>query len=237
VAQGSGAREPIMGRTERAAERVSEGAALSGGRPRNTTQGPMPLGSSAGPMAWCHRHAGTTGFEPVNGLRASTVLAGCVLGAAGFDLGLGGTSCLVRPAWALRSNASAPRRRLSPDKGRRRNSPSSSRPLVNGGAARPWLRMPSLAMGHRTHSEGDSGNREGSSRRVPLPRPAALLRVAADRGRTPRAGAQTRLRHASPLNTYGHIFPDKDESARAAVAAALAARADSVRTQGVVTAL
>jgi hypothetical protein len=39
------------------------------------------------------------------------------------------------------------------------------------------------------------------------------------------------------LNTYGHMFPDKDESARAAVAAALAARADSVRTQGVVTAL
>jgi integrase len=51
---------------------------------------------------------------------------------------------------------------------------------------------------------------------------------------------QTRLRHASvvtTLNTYGHMFPDKDESARAAVAAALAARADSVRTQGAVTAL
>ena len=51
---------------------------------------------------------------------------------------------------------------------------------------------------------------------------------------------QTRLRHASAvttLNTYGHMFPDKDESARAAVAAALAARADSVRTQGAVTAL
>ena len=51
---------------------------------------------------------------------------------------------------------------------------------------------------------------------------------------------QTRLRHASAvttLNTYGHMFPDKDESALAAVATALAARADSVRTQGVVTAL
>jgi integrase len=51
---------------------------------------------------------------------------------------------------------------------------------------------------------------------------------------------QTRLRHASAvttLNMYGHMFPDKDESARAAVAAALAARADSMRTQGVVTAL
>jgi integrase len=51
---------------------------------------------------------------------------------------------------------------------------------------------------------------------------------------------QTRLRHASvvtTLNTYGHMFPDKDESARAAVSAAIAARADSVRTQGAVTAL
>ena len=55
---------------------------------------------------------------------------------------------------------------------------------------------------------------------------------------------QTRLRHASAvttLNTYGHMFPDKDESARAAVSAALAARADSVadylRTQRVATSL
>lgn len=49
---------------------------------------------------------------------------------------------------------------------------------------------------------------------------------------------QTRLRHASAvttLNTYGHMFPDRDETARAAVAAAIAARtasADSLRTQG-----
>ena len=44
---------------------------------------------------------------------------------------------------------------------------------------------------------------------------------------------QARLRHASAtttLNTYGHMFPDKDESARAAIAAAFASRADSVRT-------
>lgn len=49
---------------------------------------------------------------------------------------------------------------------------------------------------------------------------------------------QTRLRHASAmttLNTYGHMFPDKDESARAAVAAAFGARADSLRTQEVDT--
>lgn len=49
---------------------------------------------------------------------------------------------------------------------------------------------------------------------------------------------QTRLRHASAmttLNTYGHMFPDKDESARAAIAAAFASRADYLRTQEVVT--
>lgn len=42
---------------------------------------------------------------------------------------------------------------------------------------------------------------------------------------------QRRLRHASAmttLNTYGHMWPDADESARAAVAVVLAARADSL---------
>jgi integrase len=48
---------------------------------------------------------------------------------------------------------------------------------------------------------------------------------------------QTRLRHASAkttLDVYGHMWPDKDESARAVVAAAMnnrfATRADSLRT-------
>lgn len=44
---------------------------------------------------------------------------------------------------------------------------------------------------------------------------------------------QTRLRHASvttTLNTYGHLWPDADESARAAVAQVLATRADYLRT-------
>ena len=44
---------------------------------------------------------------------------------------------------------------------------------------------------------------------------------------------QARLRHASAkttLDTYGHLWPDADESARAAVGAVLAARADSLRT-------
>jgi len=47
---------------------------------------------------------------------------------------------------------------------------------------------------------------------------------------------QTRLRHASAmttLNTYGHMWPDADESSRAAVAVVLAARKDSSRSAGV----
>ncbi len=46
---------------------------------------------------------------------------------------------------------------------------------------------------------------------------------------------QARLRHASAmttLNTYGHLWPDADESARAAVSVVMAARADSLRTTG-----
>ena len=45
---------------------------------------------------------------------------------------------------------------------------------------------------------------------------------------------QTRLRHASAtttLNTYGHLWPDSDESSRAAVAVAMATRKDNPRTE------
>jgi integrase len=45
---------------------------------------------------------------------------------------------------------------------------------------------------------------------------------------------QARLRHASAtttLNTYAHLWPDTEESTRAAIGAALAARADSLRTR------
>jgi integrase len=44
---------------------------------------------------------------------------------------------------------------------------------------------------------------------------------------------QARLRHASAkttLDTYGHLWPDRDESTRAAVNAILTDRADYVRT-------
>jgi site-specific recombinase XerD len=45
---------------------------------------------------------------------------------------------------------------------------------------------------------------------------------------------QTRLRHGSAmttLNTYGHMWPDADESLRAAIAVVLAAHKDSSRTK------
>lgn len=48
---------------------------------------------------------------------------------------------------------------------------------------------------------------------------------------------QARLRHASAtttLDVYGHLFPDQDEATRNAVEAVLAARADSLRTKGVI---
>lgn len=45
---------------------------------------------------------------------------------------------------------------------------------------------------------------------------------------------QSCLRHASAkttLDTYGHMFPDADESARAAITSVIQARADSLRTE------
>jgi len=46
---------------------------------------------------------------------------------------------------------------------------------------------------------------------------------------------QARLRHASAkttLDTYGHLWPDSDDSTRAAIDAAMAAREDKTRTAG-----
>ncbi len=54
--------------------------------------------------------------------------------------------------------------------------------------------------------------------------------VAADRRQPGREG-RTDLRHAPAMNVYSHVFPDKDESARGAIAAAFASRADSLRTE------
>ena len=44
---------------------------------------------------------------------------------------------------------------------------------------------------------------------------------------------QARLRHASAkttLDTYGHLWPDTDDSTRSAIDAVLTARADYLRT-------
>ncbi len=46
---------------------------------------------------------------------------------------------------------------------------------------------------------------------------------------------QARLRHASAkttLDTYGHLWPDKDESTRAAIDVAMTAREDKTRDSG-----
>ena len=97
-----------------------------------------------------------------------------------------------------------------------------------GGAAAPWHienamraargKLPGLAAGFRFHD---------------LRHYLASLLIA--------SGAdvkvvQARLRHASAtttLNTYAHLWPDADESTRAAVGVVLAARADSLRTRAV----
>jgi integrase len=46
---------------------------------------------------------------------------------------------------------------------------------------------------------------------------------------------QARLRHASAkttLDTYGHLWPDSDDSTRATIESVMAARADYLRTAG-----
>ncbi len=46
---------------------------------------------------------------------------------------------------------------------------------------------------------------------------------------------QARLRHKSAkttLDTYSHLWPDSDDSTRAAIDSAMAARADKLRTAG-----
>ncbi|MDP9437059.1 MAG: site-specific integrase [Actinomycetota bacterium] len=108
--------------------------------------------------------------------------------------------------------------------------PSSTGRLVTdgrGGAAGPWM-VDRAVRRARTQVEGlPEGFRFHDLRHY-----LASLLIA--------SGAdvkvvQARLRHASAtttLNTYAHLWPDSDESTRAAVGAVLAARADSLRTAG-----
>ena len=67
-----------------------------------------------------------------------------------------------------------------------------------------------------------------------VPRPAALPGVAADRlraltSRRSRPGCGT-PRPRTTLDTYGHLWPDADESTRSAVGAVIAKRMDSLET-------
>ncbi|MGD0062853.1 MAG: hypothetical protein ABSB76_05360 [Streptosporangiaceae bacterium] len=82
-----------------------------------------------------------------------------------------------------------------------------------------------------------SGRGTGRGTLADVPRLATFPQVSACRANAahvPRYhGRAARLRHASAkttLDTYGHLWPDRDESTRAAVEAVFSARADSLRT-------
>ncbi len=65
------------------------------------------------------------------------------------------------------------------------------------------------------------------ARSIPNPRPAPLLRVHADRRRARRASSAGSAAARIPtvtLNTYGHLWPDADDTSRAAVARILTTR-------------
>ncbi len=106
---------------------------------------------------------------------------------------------------------------------------------ARGKAAGPWLIERALRGG-----EGLGGRRP--SRRVHIPRLAPLSRLAADCSGADIKTVQARLRHASAkttLDTYGHMWPDADESTRSAIDAVITKRvdssedaADAVRTEG-----
>ena len=73
--------------------------------------------------------------------------------------------------------------------------------------------------------------------RAKLPRSTALPRVVADRvrrGHQDRAGPHASRQRGTTLDTYGHLWPDADESTRTAVGAVIADRmkttADQLRT-------
>jgi hypothetical protein len=90
------------------------------------------------------------------------------------------------------------------------------------GQLEPWR----LERAIRT-ARGQGGRPPG---RLPVPRPAALPRVAPDRQgrrREDRARpAAARLGQDHARHTYGHLWPDQDESTRVAVDAVLQDRAD-----------
>ena len=68
-----------------------------------------------------------------------------------------------------------------------------------------------------------------------MDQPMRMPPSAAVRWVTTSSESTARLRHASAkttLDTYAHLWPDADDSTRAAIDAVMAARADSLRTAG-----
>src|ERR1700758_5268012 len=97
---------------------------------------------------------------------------------------------------------------------------------------------PLRAVDHRTGDPRRQGQDRRPTRRVHVPRSAALSGVAAEIA----SGAdiktvQARMRQATArttLDTYGHLWPEADESTRSAIGAVIAERtkttADQLRT-------
>jgi hypothetical protein len=78
------------------------------------------------------------------------------------------------------------------------------------------------------HQGGAVAAAEGLQKRQELPRPTPLLREPVDQleaGREGGAGTATaRECEKATLDTYGHIFPDQDETTRAAISTVMTAR-------------
>src|SRR3712207_5351857 len=87
----------------------------------------------------------------------------------------------------------------------------------------------------RARRSGGPGESARPPADVPLPRPAPLLRITPHRQRCRRQVVQARLRRASAkttLDTYGHLWPDTDDSTRAAIDSVMAAREGNSRATG-----
>jgi hypothetical protein len=81
----------------------------------------------------------------------------------------------------------------------------------------------------------------GTAGRVQIPGSAALLRFATDRLEPRRQDSSDPVAHVSAkttLDTYSQLFPDSDDSRRAAISAVMATRAvtlrEVLRTRGVI---
>ncbi len=156
------------------------------------------------------------------------------------------TSCAAscRPAVQYPARAAQDaRRRARPCRSRSRWHSSCRRTWPAGGLRRSLTRHVGPPARARGPSSGRSGLREPRCRAC-LPASATTTCGTTSPRLLIASGAdvkvvQARLRHASAkttLDTYGHLWPDSDDSTRAAIEAVMAARAgslaDSLRTEG-----